>query len=64
MARIVLGEGGSKMDCKVASRLELDDPCAGCIHAPNDKREYYDDACFDCSRFYADKYTNIDEEKE
>lgn len=52
------------MDCKVASRLELDDPCAGCIHAPNDKREYYDDACFDCSRFYADKYTNIDEEKE
>ena len=52
------------MDGKVKHRQELDDPCAGCIHAPNDKREYYDDACFDCSRFYADKYTKIDEGEE
>ena len=41
-----------------------EDTCDGCVHKPNDKREDYDDACFDCSRFYADKYTKIDEEKE
>ena len=63
-ARLVLGERGSQMDGKVKHRQELDNPCAGCIYAPNDKREYYDEACFDCSRFYADKYTKIDEEKE
>ena len=50
------------MDGKVKHRQELDDPCDGCIHAPNDEREYYDEACFDCSRFYADRYTKIDEE--
>ena len=30
------------MDGKVKHRQEPDDPCGCCIHAPNDKREYYD----------------------
>ena len=41
-----------------------EDTCDGCIHKPDDGKEYYDDTCFDCSRFYADKYTKIDEGEE
>ena len=40
------------------------DTCDGCVHKPEDSKEYYDDTCFDCSRFYADKYTKIDEGEE
>ena len=38
-ARLVLGERGSKMDGKVEHRQELDNPCDGCVHKPNDKRK-------------------------
>ena len=38
-ARLILGEMGSKMDGKVEHRQELDNPCDGCVHKPNDKRK-------------------------
>ena len=41
-----------------------EDTCDGCVHKPNGEREYYDVACFDCSWFYADKYTKIDDGEE